>query len=112
MKTFIHAETQAYHQMLRRRSIHMQDLGLRKNELVIKLEHVRAKHRRHHVNCTRRSHLTYAAYKRVFHHRGNIRRMNPDSLEGTLNFWPLSPCRKGDNCYPMPDRLNYDGTEP
>lgn len=105
-----HTITQAYHERLRQwrgryRSLH-------RGELIIKLEHVRAKHRRHSTNCTRRSHLTYAAYKRVFHHRGSIRRMNPDSLDGTLNFWPLSPCRRGDNGYPMPDRLNYNGTEP
>ncbi len=79
----------------------------RSGELLIKLEHVRMQHRRHSTNCTRRSHLTYAAYKRVFHHRGSIRRMNPDSTEGTLNFWPLSPCRKGSTGYPMPDSLTF-----
>lgn len=75
--------------------------------LLIKLEHVRMRHRRHSTNCTRRSHLTYAAYLRVFHHRGSIRRLNPNSMYGTLNFWPLSPCRKGDNGYPMPDSMPW-----
>lgn len=99
MTTDNHIRTEIYHRSLKQ----IAELGCHRGELVIKLEHVKKKHRRHHTNCTKRSHLTYAAYKRVFHHRGTIRRVNPNSCGGTVNFWPLSPCRKGDNGYPMPD---------
>lgn len=100
---------QSYHESVKR----MQEDGFwPHSQLIIKLEHVRARYRHHSTNCTRRSHLTYAAYKRVCYHRGTIRRVNPNSCGGAVNFWPLKPCRKGDNGYPMPDRLNYNGTEP
>jgi hypothetical protein len=107
MTTDNHIRTTHYHANVARLRA-----GPRWYLLIIKLEHVRMAHRDCSTACTRRSHLTYAAYKRVFHCRGGILRMNPDSGEGTLNFWPLRPCRKGEPSYPMPDRLKYDGTEP
>lgn len=100
MTTDNHIRTEIYHASLRR----VAALDLSQHECIVKLEHVRQKHRRHHTNCTRRSHLTYAAYKRVTAYRGLcIRRINPDSCSGTVNFWPLRPVRKGETGYPMPD---------